>query len=397
MHIHWIANTIVPPPVSLSGGDRIMVECIRRWSQEHKVTVYGNEGARQLCDWYKLEGIEHVTWPADHLKKYGRLFWWFMQMMKGIRGVDKIQFSPNEKHLIMAASEFHPSCIPCMRLKKRYPDAPLVVGLYFFAPKWFSGQPGPGFMFTAYRPFQQQIYQRTLREAEMILTTVEPDRELIMSDGRSPESVFAVLGGVDLTIPQRVPEPKEKVYDGVFLNRLHPQKGPLELLDVWKLLMAKKPDARLAMIGAGPLDAECKAKVEKLGIAKNVDFFGFRDGEDKYKIIKSARVIIYPAIYDVGGMAAAEALACGLPGARFDLPPLRVYYPRGWLTAPPGDFQGLADCIHRLVTDPKLYAEMSKEALAAGLEWDWNARAKTIWDAMERGINSKRPFFQPKR
>src|ERR1017187_4695213 len=75
MQIHWIANTIVPPPISLSGGDRIMVECIRRWSRDHKITVYGNEGAKQLCDWFELKGIEHVTWPADHLKQYGRLFW----------------------------------------------------------------------------------------------------------------------------------------------------------------------------------------------------------------------------------------------------------------------------------------------------------------------------------
>ena len=386
MHIHWIANTIVPPPISLSGGDRIMVECIRRWSQQNKITVYGNEGARRLCDWFELKGLEHVTWPADHLKKFGRPFWWFMQMLKGNRGVRNLQLAPDEKHLIMAASEFHPSCIPAMRLKKRYPDAVLVVGLYFFAPKWFSKEPGPGFMFTAYRPFQQYIYRRALREAEMILTTVEQDRELMIGDGRSPESVFAVLGGVDLSIPQSVPEPKEKVFDAVFISRLHPQKGPLELLDVWKLLMAKKPDARLAMIGSGPLDAQCKSKAERLGIAKNVEFFGFRDGVEKYKIIKSARVVVYPAVFEVGGMASAEALCCGLPGVSFDLPPLRRYYPRGWLKAPPGDFPELADCIHRLLIDPKLYAETSKEALAAGLEWDWNARAKAIWDAMIKGI-----------
>jgi glycosyltransferase involved in cell wall biosynthesis len=284
-----------------------------------------------------------------------------------------------------------------MKLKKRYPDSPLVVGLYFFAPKWFSGEPGPGFMFTAYRPFQQQIYGRTLREAEMILTTVEPDRELMIADGRSPESVFAVLGGVDLSIPQSVPEPKEKTFDAMFISRLHPQKGPLELMDIWKLLMAKKPDARLAMIGSGPLDAECKAKARKLGIEKNVEFFGFRDGVDKYKIIKASRVVVYPAVFEVGGMAPAEALACGLPGVSFDLPPLRILYPRGWLKAPPGDFQEYADCIYRLLTDPKLYAETSKEAYAAGLEWDWNARAKATWDAMERGINSKTPYFQPKK
>ena len=394
MHIHWIANTITPPPTIMSGGDRIMVECIRRWSRENKVTVYGNEGARGLCEWYEVQGIEHVTWPADRFLKFGRPLWWLMQTLKGIRGVRDIRLSPDEKHLIMATSEFHPSCVPAMRLKRRYPHVPLAVGLYFFAPKWFSGQPGPGFMFTAYRPFQQRIYKRILREAEMILTTVAQDRDTMIADGRKPETVFAVLGGVDLSIPQSVPEPEKKTFDAVFISRLHPQKGPMELLDVWKILMRKKPDARLAMIGSGPLDAQCKARAKKLGIEKNVEFFGFRDGVEKYRIIKSARVVVYPAVFEVGGMASAEALACGLPGVSFDLPPLRVYYPRGWLKAPPGDFQGLADCIQRLLTEPELYARLSKEAYAAGLEWDWNARAKAMWDAIEAAIApGARPFF----
>jgi glycosyltransferase involved in cell wall biosynthesis len=386
MHIHWIANAIIPPPILLSGGDRIMVECIRRWSKEHRVTVYGNEGARQLCDYFGLQGIEHETWPSDHWKRFGRPVWWLAQMIIGCRRVKNLKLPPDEEHLIVASSEFQPNSIPALRLKRRFPNAKVVVGFYFFAPKWFSKEPGPGWWFTAYRPFQQYIFRRMLNEAEMILTTVEQDREFVIEQGRVPESVFAVLGGVDLSIPQSVSEPKEKTFDAVFISRLHPQKGPLELMDVWRLLIAKKPDARLAMIGSGPLDVQCKSKAQRLGIAKNVEFFGFRDGVEKYKIIKSARVVVYPAVFEVGGMAPAEALCCGLPGVSFDLPPLRRYYPRGWLKAPPGDFQGLADCIHRLLTDPKLYAETSKEAYAAGLEWDWNARARAIWEAIECGI-----------
>jgi glycosyltransferase involved in cell wall biosynthesis len=390
MHVHWIANTIVPPPISLSGGDRIMVECIRRWSQDHKVTVYGNEGARQLCDWYKLQGIEHVTWPADHLKKYGRLFWWFMQMIKGNRAVRDIQFSPDEKHIIVATSEFHPSCIPAMRLKQRFPDAPLVVGFYFFAPKWFSGKPGPGLMFTAYRPFQQHMLRRVLKEAEMILTTVEEDRDYMIAQGRPPESTFAVLGGVDLTIPRSVPEPPEKKYDAVFIGRLHPQKGPLELLDIWKLLVARKPDARLAVIGSGPLQDRIVEKRAALGLQDHVELFGFKDGVEKYQIIKASRIVVHPAVYEVGGMAAAEALCCGLPGVSFDLPELRRYYPKGWLKTPPGNFDGFADCLNQLLTNPELYKTKGADALAAGLEWDWNARAKTIWEAIEGGIGRPR-------
>lgn len=44
----------------------------------------------------------------------------------------------------------------------------------------------------------------------MLLVTGEEDREKIMAMGRAPESVFAVRGGVDLSIPRSVPEPTTK-------------------------------------------------------------------------------------------------------------------------------------------------------------------------------------------
>lgn len=396
MHIHWIANTIVPPPISLGGGDRIMVECIRRWRQQHTITVYGNEGARQLCDHFQLDGINHVTWAADRYKRFGRPVWWLVQTVKGCRGVDRLVLPPNEKHLIIASTEFQPNGWPAFRLKRRYSCVPLVMESFLLAPKWFSGKPGPGLIFTAYRPLQKIVLRRVLREAEMILVTGEEDREFMVSEGRSANSVFAILGGVDLSIPQSVPEAKEKVFDAVFIGRLHPQKGPLELVDIWRILLQKKPDAQLAMIGSGPLEAKCQAKAAKLGLADNIKFFGFCDGVEKYKIIKASRVVVHPAVYDSGGMAAAEALCCGLPGVSFDLGSLRTYYPRGWLKAPSGDFAGFSNCIHRLLTDEKLYAETSNEAYAAGLEWDWNVRSKAVWNAIERGIAPDAPPFLAK-
>ncbi|HSY18352.1 MAG TPA: glycosyltransferase family 4 protein, partial [Candidatus Acidoferrales bacterium] len=279
------------------------------------------------------------------------------------------------------------------RLQRRYPHVPLVMESFLLAPKWFSGKRGPGVIFTAYRPFQKVILHKVLREAKMLLVTGEEDREFMISEGRSPDSVYAVKGGVDLSIPQSVPEPPKKEYDVIFIGRLHPQKGPLELMEIWKMVVAKKPDARLAVIGSGPLEVQCRAKVEKLGLTKNVEFFGFRDGVEKYKIVKASRVVVHPAVYDSGGMAAAEALCCGLPGVSFDLPALRTYYPRGWLKASQGDMSGLADQILKLLSDDKLYAATSKDALAAGLEWDWNARAIAIWNAIENGLVDTKPFF----
>src|SRR6185295_9460380 len=108
MHIHWLANYIIPPPISTSGGDRIMVECIRRWSQEHKVTVYGCEGAHQLCRYYGLTGIGNVVWPSDQYQKYGRFVLWAAQTMIGLQFAKRMDLPPTEEHMIVATSEFMP-------------------------------------------------------------------------------------------------------------------------------------------------------------------------------------------------------------------------------------------------------------------------------------------------
>ena len=106
-----------------------------------------------------------------------------------------------------------------------------------------------------------------------------------------------------------------------------------------RLVCAAKPNSKLAMIGVGELENEAKAKINKLGLESNIVLFGFKDGYEKLKIFKDSRVVVHPAIYDSGGMAACEAMACGLPGVSFDLPALKTYYPKGMLKTPCYDLE----------------------------------------------------------
>jgi glycosyltransferase involved in cell wall biosynthesis len=218
----------------------------------------------------------------------------------------------------------------------------------------------------------------------MILVTGEEDRARMIKMGRRPESVYAVRGGVDLSIPASVPEPAEKEYDAVFIGRLHPQKGVRELLQIWQMLAGEKPDAKLAVIGVGQQEAELKQQVRNLGLDCNVTFCGFKDGVEKYQIIKSSRVVVHPAIYDSGGMAAAEALACGLPGVAFDLPSLETYYPKGFIKIPQGGLYQFSKAILSLLSDKNLYHQMSSEALEVAKDWDWNIRAEELRNAIAK-------------
>lgn len=366
-----------------------MVECIRRWTGRHPVTLYGWEGTRQLCEHQKLEGIHHVNWSAARWQFLGKGGLFAAQTWIGCREARRVNFSKDRSPLIVSSSDFLPDSLPALEWKRRRPDIPWVAAFYLFAPPladFMSGKPGPGGLFTMYRPVQQWYLRRMLKHADMILVTGEEDRERMMALGRSPDSVFAVRGGVDLTIPRSVPEPSEKRYDAVFIGRFHPQKGVRELLEIWKRVVAEKPDARLAMIGLGVLEGELREMRKQMRLEDRVDFPGFLDGVEKYRVIKASRVVVHPAIYDSGGMAAAEALVCGLPGVAFDLLSLKTYYPKGFLKAREGDLGEFAGNILRLLNDADRYASLSAEARAAGAEWDWDVRAQQILDAISQRL-----------
>ena len=169
----------------------------------------------------------------------------------------------------------------------------------------------------------------------------------------------------------------------VFIGRFHPQKGVLKLIDIWEEVCERKHGAKLAMIGVGELARAVKKKIEKCGLEQNIILFGFKDGIEKIKIFKDSRVVVHPRYYDSGGMAACEAMACGLPGVSFDLPALKTYYPKGMIKTPCYDLNAFAENILNLLNDEKLYDKTSKDAVAWAKEWDWDKQAERLLKIVE--------------
>ena len=139
------------------------------------------------------------------------------------------------------------------------------------------------------------------------------------------------------------------------------------------------------MIGIGPLEKNIHAKIKKLKLENNIDLLGFKDGNEKYEIFKQSKIMVHPATYDSGGMAAAGGMAWGLPGVSFDLEALKTYYPKGMIKTPLNNIQQFADNVIRLLEDVDLYNSMSRDARNLILdEWDWKKRADIIYDHVFR-------------
>ena len=100
-------------------------------------------------------------------------------------------------------------------------------------------------------------------------------------------------------------------YDVVFLGRLSEPKNPIRFINIMKKIVTSFPDVKVAMIGTGELEGECRKLIEELNLKKNVFLLGFRD--NPYVILKNAKLLCVTSIWEGFGLMAIESLALGIP------------------------------------------------------------------------------------
>ena len=129
-----------------------------------------------------------------------------------------------------------------------------------------------------------------------------------------------------------------------------------------------------------------KGKVKREKLEKNIALTGYLfDGEEKYKIFSQSRLVVHPAFYDSGGMAAAEAMVFGIPTVGFDLKAFKSYYPQGMMKVKIGDLNSFAKVIIKLLDDPRLATKIGGQALEMiEKNWSWDKRAAQVFNQIVR-------------
>ncbi|MCL5073871.1 MAG: glycosyltransferase [Actinobacteria bacterium] len=283
--------------------------------------------------------------------------------------------------------------LPALILKLRYPKITWVAAWYQTAPNpWtgFSeGDREKKYRISSFFYWLVQFFIKPFiaKYADLVLVNNEEEKKIfpkLVSENR----VQVMLGAVDLELINQWQDKTKKlpkIYDAVFQGRFHPQKGVLELVDIWKLVVDKKPKAKLAMIGDGPLMSDVLSKIKKLGLEENIKLFGYvYDGPEKYAIFTQSKLVVHPAFFDSGGMAAAEAMAFGLPAVGFDLKSYESYYPEGMVEVKIGDLRGFANAVIRFLSDSVYVNKVGKEALAMiRRSWSWDVRTTDLLSRIE--------------
>lgn len=171
------------------------------------------------------------------------------------------------------------------------------------------------------------------------------------------------------------------------VGRIDEGKGIGELLRAWEGIIAEHPTAHLEIAGEGSLRSSMVSEAGRRGLSRHVHFRGFLDDSDIRQLQDRSRFFISLSRTEGFGMAAAEALAAGLPVVAWDIPPFEEVYGscRAVFLCRQGDMKEVISTSNMLLTMHETeWNELSAQASNFSRRFSWEEAAKNELHAFER-------------
>jgi len=158
----------------------------------------------------------------------------------------------------------------------------------------------------------------------------------------------------------------------LFVGRLVPEKGVQFLLEAIALVLKEMP-CELWIVGSGPYESFLKNKAKEIGIISCIRWFGWVPwGEELFKIMREADVLVMPSLPDIEGvgMVHFEAMSQSLPviATQVDGIPEIVKDGISGILVNPSDSIAVAENIIKIARDSTLRQRLVSEGLKIARE-----------------------------
>lgn len=369
---------VIAPDLSLAGGaERLALQCVRRWQDRHRVTLYSRAFDEGLLEDLGLSALpRHGLAAAVDPRGRSRAAWlldahvlprvWSREL--GAHDVylghqwlaQRIERRP----MVWYAHEAHRHAYD---LRRERPDAAVAGEMG----RLLEGEPGDRGLAADVRNDALQASMRSLADG------AAPDR--VVANSRLTAGVLAeVLGLHEVDV----------VYPGVDLGSfLEPSFEERFFLSVGSLHAHKRhrlaveavslvEGARLVVAGRGPAAAELARMASRLGVQERVEIRTDVGDDELRRLYAGCRAAVFTAVNEPFGMVALEALAAGKPLLAVDQGGFTEVVDASCAMLTPPEPAALADGMRALLARPDEAQRMGRAGrkLAARFSWDRTAR-----------------------
>ena len=139
-------------------------------------------------------------------------------------------------------------------------------------------------------------------------------------------------------------------------------KNVPDVISTFDRILKNGIEAKLLMVGDGPDRQRAENRCRELKICDKVRFLGKQ--EQVEEVLSMSDLFLIPSGSETFGLAALEAMSCGVPVVSSNiggLPEVNIHGETGYLCEL-GDVESMGECSTKILKDEKLHKTMSKAA-----------------------------------
>jgi colanic acid/amylovoran biosynthesis glycosyltransferase len=212
-----------------------------------------------------------------------------------------------------------------------------------------------------------ELYQQAFKYASAFVAVSADMATRLQEMGAPADKVYNASCGVDTTSFVQL-DISQSDPNFLAVGRFVEKKSPQSLVQAFKLVVDKHPEAKLWMVGTGPLFGQTRILISELSLQQNVFLEGVLSSDKIKELMKTMRGFVQHSVVAPNGdsegtpVTVLEASSAGLPVVSTRHAGIKeavIDGVTGFLTAE-HDIEGMANNIIALVESPELAVKMGK-------------------------------------